>query len=90
LSLAQGPLTLFAAWAVLGLAMGGGLCEAAFARLVRLQGSAARSAITGITLIAGLASTVGRPLTAWMETQIGWRGACLVSGPACTCCWACR
>ncbi len=78
LSLAQGPLTLFAAWAVLGLAMGGGLYEAAFATLVRLQGPAARSAITGITLIAGFASTVGWPLTAWMEAQIGWRGACLV------------
>ena len=78
LSLAQGPLTLFAAWAVLGLAMGCGLYESAFATLVRLQGPAARGAITGITLIAGFASTVGWPLTAWMEAQIGWRGACLV------------
>jgi len=50
----------------------------AFATLVRLQGPAARCAITGITPIAGLASTVGWPMTAWMEAQIGWRGACLV------------
>jgi len=63
----------------------GGFCQAGAA--ARLGGA---QCITGITLIAGLASTVGRPLTAWMETQIGWRGACLVSGPACTCCWACR
>ncbi|MDO8377167.1 MAG: MFS transporter [Aquabacterium sp.] len=77
LATAQGPLTLFAAWAVLGLAMGGGLYEAAFATLVRQHGPGARNAITGITLIAGFASTVGWPLTAWLETQIGWRGACL-------------
>jgi MFS family permease len=77
LATAQGPLTLFAAWAVLGVAMGGGLYEAAFATLVRQHGPGARNAITGITLIAGFASTVGWPLTAWMETQIGWRGACL-------------
>src|SRR5690606_7575533 len=48
-----------------------------FATLVRLQGQQARGAITGITLLAGLASTVGWPLSAWMEMQFGWRGACL-------------
>jgi predicted MFS family arabinose efflux permease len=77
LALAQGPLSVFAGWLVIGLAMGSGLYEAAFATLVRLQGQHARSAITGITLLAGLASTVGWPLSAWMETQFGWRGACL-------------
>jgi predicted MFS family arabinose efflux permease len=77
LALAQGPLSLFVAWVVIGLAMGAGLYEAAFATLVRLQGHEARSAITGITLLAGLASTVGWPLSAWLELQFGWRGACL-------------
>lgn len=76
LALAQGPWSLFAAWALLGLAMGSGLYEAAFATLVRLYGHESRNAITGITLIAGFASTVSWPLTAWMETQFGWRGAC--------------
>ncbi len=77
LALAQGPWGLFAAWAVMGLAMGAGLYEAAFATLVRLYGQAARNPITGITLIAGFASTVGWPLSAWMLGQHGWRGACL-------------
>lgn len=77
LALAQGPASLFAGWVVVGLAMGAGLYEAAFATLVRLQGQHARGAITGITLLAGLASTVGWPLSAWMEAQFGWRGACL-------------
>ena len=76
MALAQGPVGLFAAWVLMGIAMGSGLYEAAFATLVRLYGHGARGAITGITLIAGFASTVGWPLSAWMETQWGWRGAC--------------
>ena len=77
LALAQGPWGLFAAWAVLGVAMGAGLYEAAFATLVRLYGQAARNPITGITLIAGFASTVGWPLTQWGLDSLGWRGTCL-------------
>lgn len=76
MALAQGPAGLFAAWMLMGVAMGSGLYEAAFATLVRLYGQGARGAITGITLIAGFASTLGWPLSAWMETQWGWRGAC--------------
>jgi MFS family permease len=78
LSAVQGVLGLFAAWLLLGVGMGSGLYEAAFAALVRLYGRASRDSITGITLIAGFASTVGWPLTAWLEVQLGWRGACLV------------
>ncbi|MEO5845209.1 MAG: MFS transporter [Caldimonas sp.] len=76
LALAQGPWGLFLAWAVLGVGMGSGLYEAAFATLVRLYGIGSRGAITGITLIAGFASTVGWPLSALLESHIGWRGAC--------------
>ncbi|MDQ0012551.1 MFS family permease [Variovorax boronicumulans] len=68
---------VFAAWALMGLAMGSGLYEAAFATVVRLHGQDARSAITGITLFAGFASTVGWPLSAYLESTVGWRGACL-------------
>ena len=70
--------TLFAAWCILGAGMAMGLYDAAFAALVRLYGSEARKPITGITLIAGFASTVGWPLTDFMDAEIGWRGACLV------------
>lgn len=76
LGLAQGVWSMTAAWLVLGVAMGAGLYEAAFASLVRLYGHDARGAITGITLIAGFASTVGWPLSAWMDSHLGWRGAC--------------
>ena len=74
---AQDAFDLFLAWAVLGIGMGTGLYEGAFAALVRLHGQQARSSITGITVLAGFASTVGWPLSAWMEAQWGWRGACL-------------
>ena len=76
LGTAQGAASLFAAWMLIGIAMGGGLYEAAFATLVRLYGHDSRNAITGITLMAGFASTVGWPLSAWLESQFGWRGAC--------------
>lgn len=76
LGLAQGPISLFAAWVVLGIGMGSGLYEAAFAALVRLYGKDSRGTITGITLIAGFASTVGWPLSTFLEAHVGWRGAC--------------
>lgn len=76
LGAATGEATLFAAWCVLGVGMGMGLYDSAFAILVRLHGPQARGAITGITLIAGFASTVGWPLTAWLDARFGWREAC--------------
>src|ERR1700681_903584 len=67
---------LVAAWLVLGIGMGCGLYDAAFGALGRIYGDAARRSITGITLIAGFASTVGWPLTALGLESIGWRNTC--------------
>jgi MFS family permease len=67
---------LVIAWLLLGIGMGFGLYDAAFAALGRIYGEAARRSITGITLIAGFASTVGWPLTAWGLESIGWRNTC--------------
>jgi MFS family permease len=78
LGLAQNAAMLFAAWAVLGVGMAMGLYDAAFAALVHIYGQSARKAITGITLVAGFASTVGWPLTALLDAQLGWRNACFV------------
>jgi predicted MFS family arabinose efflux permease len=64
------------AWLCLGLGMGLGLYDAAFAALGRLYGTAARAPITGITLMAGFASTIGWPLTFWALKNFGWREAC--------------
>jgi len=78
LSLTHGTALLIAAWMVLGIGMGLGLYEAAFATLARIYGANARRTITGITLIAGFASTVGWPLTTWLASEYGWRVACQV------------
>ncbi len=77
MALAQGPVGLLAAWVLMGVGMAGGLYESAFAALVHLYGKHSRGPITGITLMAGLASTVGWPLSAWLELEYGWRAACL-------------
>ena len=67
---------LVVAWLLLGIGMGFGLYDAAFAALGRIYGDAARGSITGITLMAGFASTVGWPLTALGLETIGWRNTC--------------
>ena len=67
---------LVAAWVVLGVGMGLGLYDAAFGALGRIYGDKARRAITGITLLAGFASTVGWPLSVWGLETIGWRQTC--------------
>lgn len=77
LASAPTPAVLFAGWAVIGLGMGIGLYEAGFATLAGIYGKEARGPITGITLIAGFASTVGWPLSGLMLVSWGWREACL-------------
>ena len=67
---------LVTAWLLLGVGMGAGLYDAAFGTLGRIYGDAARRSITGITLLAGFASTVGWPLTALGLESIGWRNTC--------------
>jgi len=54
-----------------------GLYDSAFAALTTLYGREARAPITGITLIAGFASTLGWPVSAVLNQHFGWRGACL-------------
>src|SRR5690242_15377899 len=76
LAFAQSIPVLIAAWVVLGIGMGYGLYDAAFGTLGRIYGEAARGPITGITLIAGFASTVGWPLTALGLNTIGWHDTC--------------
>ena len=76
LGCATSELELYLSWFVIGLGMAGGLYESAFSTLVRIYGQAARPAITGITLIAGFASTVGWPLSGWILSYWGWRETC--------------
>ncbi|WP_279357686.1 MFS transporter [Methylobacterium indicum] len=71
-------LPVFAlAWLVIGLGMGSGLYDAAFATLGRLYGADARPSITALTLWGGFSSTLCWPLSAFLLAHLGWRGTCL-------------
>ena len=78
LAAAHGVALLGIAWAVLGVGIAMGLYDPAFAALTRLYGREARRSISGVTLIAGFASTIGWPLTALFLNAYGWRTACLI------------
>jgi MFS family permease len=78
LAWASGPVGLFSAWMMLGIGMALGLYDAGFATLAALYGADARGPITGITLLAGFASTLSWPLSSFLDDVAGWRGTCLV------------
>jgi predicted MFS family arabinose efflux permease len=75
LALAQGPSAYLLAWAGLGVAQSLCLYEVCFAILIRRFGAGARPAITRVTLVAGLASTLAFPAAAALAGAFGWRGA---------------
>ncbi|MGN7127367.1 MFS transporter [Methylorubrum thiocyanatum] len=77
IGLAPSLPVFFAGWLVIGLGVGCGLYDPAFATLGRFYGAEARPAITTLTLWGGFASTVCWPLSAFLVEQVGWRGACL-------------
>ncbi len=78
LAAAHGLTMLCVAWAVLGVGMALGLYDAGFAALTALYGTGARGPITGITLLAGFASTVSWPLSTFLNDTLGWRETVLV------------
>nr|WP_249159241.1 MFS transporter [Bradyrhizobium tropiciagri] len=69
--------TYYAAWIVLGVGMRLTLYDAAFAALARIGGPEARRAMSGITLLGGLAATVFWPLGHILSEHFGWRAALL-------------
>lgn len=76
LALAEGALSLFLSYFILGVGMAMGLFESAFSAIVHLIGKNSRNAITGVTLIAGLASAIGWTVSIYIENRYGWRGVC--------------
>jgi MFS family permease len=69
---------LYAAWTVIGVAMAMTLYEPAFTVVTRLYPQRFREAVTAITLLGGLASTLCFPLVALLQSKLSWRG-CLVA-----------
>ncbi|WP_406689398.1 MFS transporter [Saccharopolyspora sp. ID03-671] len=66
------------AWAVAGVAMAATFYPPAFAALTRWYGPDRVRALTALTLVAGLASTVFAPLTAALNDHLDWRGTYVV------------
>jgi MFS family permease len=66
------------AWFLIGTAMAGVLYQPAFAALTRWYGERRVAALTTLTLIGGLASTVFAPLSALLNEHLGWRQSYLV------------
>ncbi|MDI1338166.1 MFS transporter [Polaromonas sp.] len=69
---------LYAAWALLGLAMAMTLYEPAFMEITKRFPDRYRQGITTITLVGGFASTLSFPAAAWLLLTLGWRPALLV------------
>jgi MFS family permease len=64
---------LYAVWGAMGLAMAAILYEPAFAAIVHWFPHRRERALLILTLVAGLASTIFMPVTAWLLERFGWR-----------------
>jgi MFS family permease len=73
IALAPSLPLFFAAWVLAGVAMAGTLYPPAFAALTRWWGPRRVRALTALTLLAGLSSTIFAPLTAALLGALGWR-----------------
>jgi MFS family permease len=68
-------------WALFGVAMAATLYEPAFGTVVRWFPTHHRDrALTTVTLVAALASTIFMPIEAWLLPRLGWRGALMTLG----------
>jgi len=67
--------TFYGVWIGLGVAMSAILYTPVFAVVTRRFPDDFRRAIITMTFLGGLASTVSIPLTAWLISLLGWRGA---------------
>ena len=77
---ADGLPLIWIAWSLIGLGMRAMLYDGAFAALTMLAGPGARRAISLLTLMGGLASTVFWPISQVLLESLGWRGTLMVYG----------
>jgi MFS family permease len=71
--------TYYLAWGVIGVAMGMILYEPAFVVVTQwFTGESLRKALTAVTLLAGLASTIFVPLEERLIRAYGWRHALVI------------
>jgi len=68
-------LAFYAIWALMGVCWSGTLYSPAFATVTAFFRERRTEALLVVTLMAGLASTIFFPLTAYFVSLFGWRGA---------------
>jgi len=68
-------VAFYAIWALIGICMAAVLYGPAFATITVWFRRQRTRALTALTLMAGLASTIFIPLTAWLVEMQGWRAA---------------
>jgi predicted MFS family arabinose efflux permease len=73
LAIASSAPLLFVGWCLNGVAMALGLYDVAFAAIYHARRDDARRVLTGVTLLAGLASTIFWPLSQHLEQALGLR-----------------
>jgi MFS family permease len=78
MAMCTGIFTYMLAWVIIGIGMPMALSNTAMPGLVEVVGRNARRAITALTLLSGLTSTVFLPLIVALDGRFGWRGAYLV------------
>jgi MFS family permease len=77
-ALAPNLAVFYLGWVLIGVAMAATLYPPAFAALTHWGGARRVRALTTLTLVAGLASTVFAPLASGLDDWLGWRQAYLV------------
>jgi MFS family permease len=78
LAVSNDIVTHYAAWAALGVSMRLTLYDAAFAALARIGGPESGPAMSKITLLGGLSSSVFWPFGHFLAEQMDWRAALFV------------
>jgi MFS family permease len=78
LAIASSAPLLFVGWCLNGVAMALGLYDIAFAAVYHARPGDARRVLTGVTLLAGLASTIFWPLSRTLEQALGLRATLAV------------
>lgn len=67
--------SFYVIWILMGLCWSATLYSPAFATITAHFRGRRTEALTVVTLMAGLASTIFYPITAWLVSQVGWRSA---------------
>lgn len=78
LAFAQGPVSYFACWAVMGIGSTMALSMPSSIAVVQIAGPGARQAIALLTIVGGFASSVFWPITGALDAAIGWRAILLL------------